>query len=194
MALGLVYGGGGNITPFCKYDARSGKIFRVDRVLKNGQYVNDPVEITTSFKAAMDLENIERGFINFTGKAPQYVLVPLDAQMPPKPQGDGWKQGVRAMMKLGKDCGDDVREITSNAEAFLKGLDALHDQYEREKHNNLGKLPVVALLGTEKVTGNKSTNHMPVLGIIAWTTRPADFVFVPKAAQDDDGGQPDEEY
>jgi hypothetical protein len=190
MALGMTYGGGGNILPFVKYDARSGKIFRVDRVQNNGKYENVPVDIISSFKAAMDLEHIEKGFINFTGKAPQYLLVPLSAPMPPRPQGDGWKQGVRAMMKLGKDCGNDVREITSNAEVFLKGMDALHDKYEAEKGKHPNMLPVVAMNGTTKVVGNKTTNYMPNFDIVGWATRPDDFVFTPKSQSDGDESPP----
>jgi hypothetical protein len=186
MALGLVYGGGGSILPFCKYDARSGRFFRVDRVLNSsGKYENSAVEI--AFKAVMDLENVEKGFMRFVNdQAPQYLLVPADAQMPPKPQAEGWKQGLRVMVKLDDSCGGDVRvrEITSNAEVFAKGLDALHDQYELEKSKHPGKLPVVEVRSTKPVSsgggGKRSTNYQPQFDIVGWVVRPDDLVFVPK--------------
>ena len=94
--LGFTYGGSENILPYVKYDARSGRFFRIDRVEKNGKYENNAVEI--SFQAVMDLENIEVGYINFVdGKAPEYLLVPANAPWPAKPPADGWKQGVRSI-------------------------------------------------------------------------------------------------
>jgi hypothetical protein len=63
MALGMNYdtSGGGDFLPIVKYDARAGRIFRVDRLDR----VNNPVDITRSFKAVIDLENIEVGWLDF---------------------------------------------------------------------------------------------------------------------------------
>ena len=38
--LGIKYGGGENIIPFVKFDARSGQFSRNDRVEKNGKFEN----------------------------------------------------------------------------------------------------------------------------------------------------------
>jgi hypothetical protein len=66
MALGFNYstGGGdnGDIVPFVKYDARAGRFFRNDRSEQNGAYTNNAVDITSNFKAVMDLENLEVGY------------------------------------------------------------------------------------------------------------------------------------
>ncbi len=71
MALGLNYnsGGGdnGDIIPFVKYDARAGRFFRNDRTETNGAYSNNAVDITSNFKAVMDLENLEVGYLLFAG-------------------------------------------------------------------------------------------------------------------------------
>ena len=189
--LGFTYGGSENILPYVKYDARSGRFFRNDRVenKNTGKFENNAVEIT--FKAVMDLENIEVGFINYVdGKAPEYLLVPAGAAWPIKPTAAGWKQGVRGMLKLDKDCGGDVREITSNAQAFLKGFEDLMDQYEVEKHKHSGKLPVVTVNKTLPLStgagGKKSTNYQPEFKITGWVDRPDDLVFVPKQAGDED--------
>lgn len=192
MGLGLNYntGGGdnGDIVPFVKYDARAGRFFRNDRTESNGAYSNNAVDITTTFKAVMDLENLEVGYLLFAaGSAPAFMLVKLGDPMPHKPGGDGkWKQGVRVMMKLHASCGGDVRETSSNATAFLKGIDELHTAYEAGKAANPGKLPVVTLKTTVPITSGsgdkKSTNYQPVFEITGWAPRPNDLVHVAKGA------------
>ena len=42
-----------------KYDARAGRMFRIDRIENNGNFANEAVDITQSFKAIVDFENIE---------------------------------------------------------------------------------------------------------------------------------------
>ena len=63
MALGFsntgTSSGGGDFLPIVKYDARAGRFFRVDR--EDG--VSTPVDITRSFKAVFDFENVETGWI-----------------------------------------------------------------------------------------------------------------------------------
>lgn len=188
MALGLNYnsGGNGDIIPFVKYDARAGRLFRRDRTQDSGgNYVSNDEDITNSFKAVVDLENIEVGYAKFgAGSAPEFVLVKLGMPMPHKPADPGFKQGVRLMMKLHSSCGGDVREISGNSSAFLKGVDELHTAYEAGKAANVGKLPVVSLKSTTPITSGtgqkKSTNYQPVFEISAWAPRPTDLVHVSK--------------
>jgi hypothetical protein len=191
MALGLNYntgsGEGGDIVPFVKYDARAGRFFRNDRTETNGAYSNNPVDITSTFKAVMDLEHIEVGYLKFAaGSAPEYLLVKLGDPMPQKPGDAKWKQGARVMMKLHQSCGGDIRETTSNAAAFLKGIDELHTAYEAGKAANPGKLPIVVLKTTIPVTSGsgdkKSTNYQPVFDIAGWAPRPNDLVHVAKGS------------
>ena len=190
MGLGFKYGSGAGVS-FIKFDARAGRFFRNDRVEKpkgSGKYENSAVEITANFRAIMDLENVEVGYALFVeGQAPQYLLVPSEAEWPVKP-GKEWKQAVRAMLKLDPVCGGDIREVTSTALAFLAGFEKLHEEFDTERHKHPGKLPVVVLRGTEPVpSGGKSTNYRPNFAIVEWVDRPDDLVFVPKSgAYDDD--------
>lgn len=190
MALGMNLNGGSgdtNIVPYVKYDSRAGRFSRADRKQgADGSYINEIVDITSTFKAVLDLENIEIGHFKFAaGAAPQSILVPLGTQIPAKPDAD-WKQGVRFMLKLHASCGGDVRECTSNAASFIRGFDALHDAYEAGKKANVGKLPIVSLKSTQPVTSGqgakKSTNYEPQFEIVGWAPRPNDLVFVPKSA------------
>jgi hypothetical protein len=191
MGLGLNYstgsGDGGEITPFVKYDARAGRMFRNDRTQDaSGAYSSSPVDITRSFKAVFDMENIEVGWMLYAaGAAPQMQLVPLGSPLPHKPEGN-FKQGVRVIMRLGKDCGNDVREISGNSGAFLRGIDELHTAYEVGEKENPGKLPVVVLKDTLPITSGsgdkKSTNYQPVFEIVSWVARPADLTPRPRSA------------
>ena len=189
MALGLNYssgGNGGDIVPFVKYDARAGRLFRRDRSQDGaGNYISNDVDITSSFKAVIDMENVEVGFSKFgAGAAPEHILVRLGDPMPHKPADTGFKQGARLMMKLGSGCGGDIREITGNSTAFLKGVDDLHTAYEAGKSANAGKMPIVVLQSTLPITSGsgtkKSTNYQPVFEIQGWAPRPNDLVFAPK--------------
>jgi hypothetical protein len=187
MALGLTYGSGsgGDIIPFVKYDSRAGRFSRNDRKEVNGVYSNETVDITQNFKAVIDMENIEVGYLKFAAAtAPEFLLVPLGDPMPQKPADASWKQGARLMMKLHASCGGDIRECASNAAAFLKGVDELHSAYEAGKAANPGKLPIVVLRTTMPVTSGqgakKSTNYQPVFEISGWSPRPVDLVHVGK--------------
>jgi hypothetical protein len=181
MALGLQTesSGGGDFLPIVKYDGRAGRFFRRDR--ENME--NTDVDITSKFKAVFDMENIEVGFVRFVpGAAPDFVLVPLGAPLPAKPSDDH-KQCFRILVKLGNDCGGDVRELSSSAKVAIKGLDALHEAYLTGEKKNPGKLPVVVLKDTVAITTEgkqKSTNYQPVFEIVSWAPRPKDLIAQPR--------------
>lgn len=181
MALGLsTESGGGDFTPVVKFDARAGRMFRVDREQDGGGNWNtNNVEITNGFTAVMDLENIEVGWLLFAaGVAPQLTLVKLGQPLPARPS-DQHKQGFRMLMKLGKSSGGDVREIAATSKAVLGAVDDLHTAYEAQKAANPGKLPVVALTGSKAIVstgkGQSSTNYAPIFEIQKWVDRPAEL-------------------
>lgn len=182
MALGLPQstGGGGDRNNILKYDARAGRLFRVDRSQDAaGNWINNPVEITRAFQAIMDLEQIETGWLHFPkAAAPDIRTVLIGEPLPDRPSKDH-KSGFRVMMKLGKDCGGDVREMAANAGVSIAGMDALHDAYTKGAKDNPGKLPVVVLKDTvsrvSSGNGQSSTNYEPVWDIVKWIDRPADL-------------------
>lgn len=189
MALGLqTESGGGEYTPVAKYDARAGRMFKIERAQDSaGNWQTNNVEITTGFQAIMDMENIQVGWILFaSGIAPQFTLVPLGDPLPQKPS-ENHKQGFRLMMKLGKSSGGDVREFASCAKAVIGAIDALHDEFSRGRAANPGKLPVVSLTGTVPVVsqgkGQSSTNYAPVFVIKSWIERPPELSAEQKAPQ-----------
>lgn len=177
MALGLPQSGGGDRVPIIKYDARAGRIFRVDRSQNaGGQFVSEPVEITAGFQAVFDLEHIELGWLNFPqNAAPDIVVAPYGQPLPVRPSLNH-KTGFRVHLLLGKSCGGDVREMASNSQASIGGMDDLHDAYLSGVKANAGKLPVVKLAGTKAITSKgkaaSSVNYEPIWQIIAWVDRP----------------------
>lgn len=182
MALGLNLGGGsGSITPICKWDSRSGRMFIVNR--EDGQDQLQEVGAGT-FKACMDLENIEVGSIAFVaGMAPDFHLVKYGEKLPPIPT-ENHKAGCRLLLKLSKELGGEVREIASTAKSFLRAMDELHNAYLAGVQANPNKLPIVILKGSTAVVSGegqrKSTNWAPQWEIIGWAPRPQDLVYTPR--------------
>jgi hypothetical protein len=179
MAIGINYeSAGGDYLPIVKYDARAGRVFRRDRA--NGE--NTDSDITRTFKAVFDFENIETGYIDFdTGGAPSYSMTRLSSSERPDRPSEKHRPGIRLIVKLHKDCGGDIREISSTAKAFLKGIDEAHNLYLAGVSANEGKLPVFVLKDTIGVTtgegARKSTNYVPVFDIVGWVKRPDDLVY-----------------
>jgi hypothetical protein len=192
MALGFSYGGSGggaDFLPIVKFDARAGRFFRVDR--EDG--VSTPVDITRSFKAVFDFENLEVGWISFNaGSAPDFNMVPFGSPMGDRPS-ENHKRGIRMAVKLSAECGGDCRELAGTSGAMMKGIDLLHDDYLAGSKENAGKLPVVVLDDTVPIESGsgakKSTNYQPVFKITGWVKRPTGLN-EPVAAQPDKFIQP----
>ena len=173
--------GGGDIIPIVKYDARSGRMSRSDYV--GGE--RTAVDITRSFKAVFDFENIETGHIDFsTGGAPSFAVARYGSPIPAAPS-QNHKPGFRVLVYLSKECGGDLREFASTAKACLKGINQLFTAYQQGVKQNPNKLPVVSLDDTVAiVTGEgakKSTAYSPVFTIQKWVDRPAGLVYTPRA-------------
>lgn len=179
MAIGFTPGnGGGDFLPVLKYDARAGRTFRVDRA--DGASI--PTEV--QFKAVVDLENVEVGWMHFVaGAAPDMRLWPLGSTWGDQPS-PAHKRGIRVLVKLSKDTGGDVREVANSSAAFLRAFDALHDSYLAGKAANPGKLPIVVITKTipvvSKGNGQSSTNYEPVFAITGWVDRPQDLKASPR--------------
>ena len=168
---------GGTFTRIVKYDARSGRMFRMDRIENNGNFANQAVDITQSFKALVDFERMETGYMLFApGAAPHFKLVPIGNEFPDRPS-DKHKHGVRLMIKLAKDCGGvkPIREFAGTSNALLAGFEAVFTQYLALKNTNPGKLPIIVLEKTTPVrsgTGeHSSTNYQPTFKIVGWAPR-----------------------
>lgn len=167
MALGI---SGGQSTPHIKYDARAGRVTRVDGP-------EALVDLTNVFRAVFDLEQIEVGWVFFQSKtAPDFAMGRIGA-IPPQPS-NYHKRGFRLNLLLAQDNGGDVREFASAATCVIDAIDQLHNDYMAAPESKQGKLPIVALTGTApvhstiKATGQRSTNYKPTFVIQGWVDRP----------------------
>jgi hypothetical protein len=176
MGLGLsISTEAGDRKPIVKYDARAGRIHRIDRV----DGANVPTEITNGFTAVFDLAGIEVGWARWnSGGAPEWAMVKVGQPKPAKPAPD-FKQTFRMNIKLNSKIGGDVREFASSAACVIGAVDKLYDDYLAAPESRAGKLPVVALTGTTMIASGsgaqKSTNYAPVFAITNWLARPADL-------------------
>lgn len=182
MALGLTTGGsGGEIQPFIKYDAKAGRMFRVDRSQGgDGVWSTSNIEITNIAQMVMDLANIRVGWINYTSQGPIRKLVVLGKEaIPPRPEdknSDGkpaFKQGFEIELVLNKDSGGGRRVFGSAAGCVIEAMDALHDAYSGAAEAKAGKLPVVRIADVQPVKSGQSTNYKPNFAIVNWIDRPA---------------------
>lgn len=189
MGLGLTTGGaGGDIKPYVNYDAKAGRMFRVDRAQQaDGQYATDKVEITNVVQFIADLANIRVGWVNYTSQGPIRRFVTLGKEaMPPRPDDKNaegkpaFKQGFEIDLMLNKDAGGGVpRVFGSAAGCVIEAMDALHDSFTAAAESKAGKLPIVKISGVSPVKSGQSTNYKPTFAIVNWVDRPAQLAGEP---------------
>lgn len=195
MALGLqTSSNGGDFLPTVRYDARAGRLFKIERAQGANGWESTPVDITNPAPMfAIDMGTIDVGWVHFSATGPNFVMVPLGQPLPAQPSKDH-KQGFR--VKLSGRVLDGVRELSATAKCVLASMDDLHTRYEAAPEAATGKIPVVKLAGTTAVVtkgpqGN-TTAYAPVFEIVQWTERspemgertvPAPGALPPKAAQ-----------
>ena len=162
-----------------KFDSRSGRMSRIDRDPNGGPSV--PTEITRHFKAVFDMEHIDVGYVKFAaGMAPDAAWAPWSETMvfPEQPSPEH-RRGFRIKIKLHKDCGGDLRELSGNAKALVGGLNDLHNKWLEERAAHPGKVPVVVLGEPTVVTTQNrqgvSTNYAPAFEIVGWANSPPEF-------------------
>jgi len=179
MALGLSTessGSGGDILPIVKWDAKGGDFIRQDRYQAgDGTWQKDEQEIAFPVQVAMDLQNIEVGWLSFASGRPDFQMVKLGEAMPAKPSDDH-KQTFRVRL-MNKELG--LREFSSQSKMVLSAFDQLHNAYEAGKADNAGKMPVVEVTGTKTITVNTPQGEqrfkVPEWKITEWIDRPASF-------------------
>ena len=167
--------GGGDRTPILKFSAKDGSFIAVDRTQVDGQWTSHEQELEAPIKVAMDLAEIEMGWMHFN-PAPDFHMAKSGQQRPEKPSDDH-KWGFRVRL-TNKEMG--LRELSSSSRNVYERMLALYQAYEAGKAQNPGKVPVVDITGTERVTqtlndGQTQTWRVPQWTLSGWTDRPASF-------------------
>lgn len=166
----------GDIIPIIKYNSTSGDLIVQDRVqTASGEWEKENRELPFPTKFAMDMAGMEVGWLSFQTGAPDFRMVSLGQEWPPKPEGD-FKEAFRVRI-ASKELG--LREFSHQAKTVLRAMDTLHNQYEAEKGNNAGKIPVVEITGTKTSTVNTEKGELrfkaPVWNICSWIEKPEMF-------------------
>lgn len=169
----------GDFLPIVKYDARAGKMFKVDKTM-GGESV--ATELPPGTKFALDLGSIEAGYVMFGPQGPVRQMKPyIEGETPlPQPQdkdAEGkylFRPGFYA--KIAGNAVDGVREWCSNAAVLLNAMDELYQASVKAPEYAAGKIPIVQISSTTPVksgTGARSsTNYAPVFATAGWVDRP----------------------
>lgn len=183
MALGLSSGGGnGEIRPYIKYDARAGRMFRVEREQNgDGSYSSIDHDITNGCSFVADIANIKVGWVHYSAQGPVKRFVTLGKEpIPARPDDKGpdgkpvFKQGFEITILLAKGCGGGpAREFGSSAGCVIEAIDQVHDAYLAAPEAKAGKLPIIAMIGAKAVRSGQSSNYQPDFQISGWVDRPA---------------------
>jgi hypothetical protein len=169
----------GQFLAHVRYDARAGKMFKMDKRVDGG---SDAVELPPGTRFAVDLGTFEAGYVAFTAQGPVRHMVPYttDTALPPRP-ADLDQEG-KPMFRPGfwtKICGtavDGAREWCSNAAVLLGAMDDFWTTATASAEAAAGQIPLIAITGTVPVKSGSgartSTNYAPVIQIVGYVDRP----------------------
>lgn len=169
----------GDFLPICKFDARSGRFFKVERV--QGAPAED-IELPPGTKFAVDFANLDAGWVTFTTQGPVRHMQPyIEGQatiaQPQDQDAEGkliYRPGF--YVKLCGNAIDGVREWIGASAAVMNAMAELHDTFIKTPEAAQGQIPIVSIPTTVAIksgTGARaSTNYAPVFRIEGWTPRP----------------------
>lgn len=169
MPLGLkAFHTSGEFSPRIEYNAKSGRMTRVDRTADATETIR--VDITMTQPAfAFDLGSIEIGWANFqAGTAPTFAMVPYGQPMPARPDR-AHKAGFRARVWEGRDPA--AREFSANAGVTVNAVEALWDQLTTTPEALAGKIPVIRFVNAIPIIAGKGTNYAPDFTLVQWIDR-----------------------
>lgn len=162
----LQIGGSGTGKPFCKYNAKADKWF-----VRGPDGADLEVQRPTF---VIDLDNIATGWLLFReGQAPERVMDPSIDQPAPSP-GEGFKRGFVVMTFSPKFFGG-AAELAGTSVHLSNAIKDVYAEYEADKVNHRGMLPVVACTGSEAMKDRYGTNYRPIFKIAQWVERPKDL-------------------
>ena len=165
MGLGLTKSGdGGDWLKFVKFNAKEGKW-----QIKNDD--GEDIWLEKKFKAAFDFDNIKTGKMKFQNGMPPSKIFDSEVGAGDAHAPEDHKQGFEIHV-YSKSLG--VRELASTSMHVSKQMNAIYGDWEKAKGDNAGKVAVVECTEIQD-NADKNGNHAPVLKIVSWMDRPAEF-------------------
>ena len=113
----------------------------------DGTWSKSDAEMAFPISVAMDMDSVQVGWMSFAN-GPDFQMVGLGEAKPARPSNDH-QEGFRIRV-YNKEIG--VREWSSSSKVVKTAMNRLHDHYLSGKDANEGKVPVVTIEGTERVT------------------------------------------
>ena len=167
---------GGDYLPVWKWDARVGKAHLQDRVYSGGRWETKQRNVDRDkFRGIFNMENLQRGWINFPSGAPPEMKMVRAGEDPGDRPSDKHKEGVRLVVKMDESLGGEVRELLSTAWAVWAAIDALHDDYTAGVVSHPGHLPAVDIVDVREERTAAGTSYGPVFKIVGWVPRPPEL-------------------
>jgi hypothetical protein len=178
----------GDFTEIMKYDARAGRLFRMDYDPNTRERI--AVDITTPApKFAMDFGSLEVGYVHFAPTGPDFRMVAEGQPLPEQPSdkdAEGklkFKPGIRVKtygkILLSPPRTSALREFASAANVVLEAVENLHHRFLAAAEAQAGQIPIVELTRTIPVIMGKgtrqSTVYTPCFTIAGWTDRVAEM-------------------
>lgn len=162
----LQIGGSSSGKAFFKFNAKSDKWFF------RGE-AGEETEIGRP-SCVMDFDNIATGWFLFReGQAPERVMDPSTEQSAPSP-GPDFKRGFIVATFSPKFFGG-VAEFAGTSVHLSNAIKDVYAQYEADKANHRGMLPVVSCTGSEAMKDKFGTNYRPTFKIAQWVERPEEL-------------------
>ena len=164
--MGLNIGGSGvSFSRYIKYNAKAGRWFVRDE--SGDREIPMPTFVA-------DLDNIATGWLKFEeGQAPRRRM-DFDLQTPSPNPGDGSKRGFVMRVYSQKFLGG-AAEFSGNSIHLSNAFKDVYAQWETERGNHAGQIPVVQCTGVEPSKDKHGTNYRPVFSIVQWVDRPEDL-------------------
>ena len=161
-----------------KYDARAGRMFRVD--YDPNTHEKSPVDITSPPpKFAIDFGSLQVGYGHFAPGGPELRVVPIGCELPPYPtekddKGRLMFKPVFRVTVFGNIL-NGLREFASSANCVLEAVDDLYQKFCAAPEAQTGRIPIVELtktILTQMGKGARQTNiYVPCFAIAGWTER-----------------------
>lgn len=133
--------------------------------------------ITDAFKKGVvfDLSTLKTGWCFSTGaagQAPQWKWNPNLTKFENSP-GEGWKKGMSIRIALDKETVGTLEQSSAAMMSMLSDLAALLRLPDSRAATGANKLPVVRMVGVEKVDSKLGTTFIPKIEIVSFIDRPA---------------------
>jgi len=179
MALGFTRTSNEEFLPILKFNSVSGDMVVSSNVRgASGEWEKQEKEVRLPTKFVFDFANIEIGWMHFGSTGPSFALVKLGQPIPPLPADHDkvakkYNQGFRIKL-YSKEHG--VCVLSQSSKTVGEAMDELHNQFVKEEKANTGKVAVVEINGTKKVSVStkegKKNYKAPEWSIVSWVPRP----------------------